>query len=72
AGFRRHLGDTPMAYLQQVRLQRAHDDLVAADPNTDTVSAIAHRWGFAHLGRFALSYRARYQETPSQTLRKTM
>ena len=70
-GFRRHLGDTPMAYLQQVRLHRAHEDLRTADPARDTVSAIAHRWGFAHLGRFASAYRARYHETPSETLRKT-
>jgi AraC-like DNA-binding protein len=68
-GFRRHLGCAPMAYLQQVRLGRAHDDLRESDPMRVTVAAIAHRWGFAHLGRFASAYRARFGQSPSETLR---
>jgi AraC-like DNA-binding protein len=68
-GFRKHAGCSPMGYLQRVRLQRARTDLLRADPARDTVAAIAHRWGFAHLGRFASAYRIRYQESPSETLR---
>jgi AraC-like DNA-binding protein len=68
-GFRRHLGQAPMSYLQQVRLGRAHEDLRRADPARVTVAAVAHRWGFAHLGRFASAYRGRFGETPSETLR---
>ena len=70
-GFRRHLGCTPMAYLQQVRLLRAHESLRLADPLRTTVAAIAYRWGFAHLGRFASAYRERFGEAPSDTLRQT-
>jgi AraC-like DNA-binding protein len=70
-GFRRHLGCTPMAYLQQVRLLRAHESLRLADPLRTTVATIAHRWGFAHLGRFASAYRERFGEAPSETLRRT-
>ena len=70
-GFRRHVGTAPMAYLQQVRLGRAHEALRRADPTRVTVAAIAHRWGFAHLGRFASAYRNRYGESPSETLRST-
>ncbi|BBX06124.1 helix-turn-helix transcriptional regulator [Mycolicibacterium aichiense] len=66
--FRRHLDTTPMAYLRRVRLDRAHRDLLAADPAHDTVSAIATRWGFAHTGRFSQVYRAEYGESPSVTL----
>ncbi|MEV8508928.1 AraC family transcriptional regulator [Actinoplanes sp. NPDC051475] len=66
--FRRYVGCTPMAYLRQVRLARAHDDLRAADPGTTTVAEVAYRWGFLHLGRFAAAYRARYHATPSRTL----
>ena len=40
----------------------------AAGSPLHNVSAIASRWGFFHLGRFAQSYRARYGELPSQTL----
>ena len=36
--FRRHLDTTPMAYLRRIRLDRAHRDLLAADPSHDTVS----------------------------------
>jgi AraC-like DNA-binding protein len=68
-GFRRHLGCAPMTYLQQVRLGRAHDDLRISDPMRVTVAAVAHRWGFAHLGRFASTYRVRFGESPSKTLR---
>lgn len=68
--FRRHLNTTPMAYVRRVRLDRAHRDLVAADPTRgDTVTAIATRWGFLHHGRFVATYRQRYGRTPGQTLR---
>ncbi|HEX5200049.1 AraC family transcriptional regulator [Paractinoplanes rhizophilus] len=69
-GFRRHIGCTPMAYLQSVRLLRAHETLRRADPLRMTVAAVAHRWGFAHLGRFASAYRTRFGEAPSDTLRR--
>jgi AraC-like DNA-binding protein len=68
-GFRRHVGASPMAYLQQIRLSRARAALLQADPARTTVASIAHRWGFAHLGRFASAYRAEFGESPSETLR---
>ena len=68
-GFRRHLGCAPMTYLQQVRLAQARETLRRADPAQVTVATVAHRWGFAHLGRFASAYRARFGEAPSETLR---
>lgn len=69
--FRRHLGVTPLEYLRRVRLDRAHRDLMAADPSVDTVNAIAGRWGFAHAGRFSVAYRERFGNPPSATLRST-
>lgn len=67
--FLRHHQITPLGYLRRVRLERAHRDLLAADPaGGDTVSAIAARWGFAQTGRFAEQYRAAYGRLPSQTL----
>jgi AraC-like DNA-binding protein len=68
-GFRRHLGMSPMAYVRVVRLRRAHRDLSSADPFHTTVAAIAHRWGFTHLGRFAAAHKRVYGETPLQALR---
>jgi transcriptional regulator GlxA family with amidase domain len=60
-----------MAYLRDLRLRRAHEDLRAADPSATTVAAIARRWGFAHMGRFAQDYQAAYGQTPSAALRAT-
>jgi len=68
--FRRHLDTTPLGYLRIVRLDRAHTDLLNADPTRgDTVGCIAMRWGFLHQGNFAASYRDAYGTTPRQTLR---
>jgi AraC-like DNA-binding protein len=67
-GFRQHVGLSPMAYLRRMRLARAHADLGAAMPGRETVASVAHRWGFAHLGRFAAAYRAEYGRAPAETL----
>ncbi|MFI7420177.1 helix-turn-helix transcriptional regulator [Nonomuraea sp. NPDC049684] len=66
--FRRHLGTTPLAYLRQARLARAHAELKAGSPAT-TVTAVAARWGFFHPGRFAQLYRAAFGCSPGDTLR---
>ncbi|NGO72624.1 helix-turn-helix transcriptional regulator [Streptomyces boncukensis] len=67
--FRTHVGMSPTAYVSEVRLQRAHAQLRSSAPGATRISEVAHRWGFAHLGRFAQRYRARFGETPSETLR---
>ncbi|WP_037677389.1 helix-turn-helix transcriptional regulator [Streptomyces griseus] len=66
--FRRHLDTTPLAHLRRVRLSHAHQDLLAADPLTTTVTDVAARWGFFHAGRFAAVYRDAYGRPPLQTL----
>ena len=74
-GFAAQVGQSPMAYLRQVRLQRADADLRAAARvgrgAGRGVAAIASRWGFTNFGRFAAAYRARYGRTPSETLHGT-
>jgi AraC-like DNA-binding protein len=68
-GFGRYLDTTPTGYLRRVRMERAHRDLLLADPAAgDTVCDIARRWGFVHVGRFAVQYRKIYGRSPSQTL----
>jgi transcriptional regulator GlxA family with amidase domain len=67
--FAGHQGTTPMGHLARVRLERAHRDLQAADPELDTVGQIALRWGFAKRSRFAAAYRRTYGVNPSHTLR---
>jgi transcriptional regulator GlxA family with amidase domain len=68
--FRRHHDCTPMEYVEQVRMHRAHLDLVVGTSTTTTVSDIARRWGFDHLGRFVVQYRQAYRRSPHQTLRQ--
>lgn len=67
--FQRYVGIAPMAYLRQIRLALVHDQLRQADPAQETVTQIAHRYGFTHGGRFAATYRTRYGVPPSHTLR---
>ena len=68
--FRKHLGTTPTAYLREIRLKRAREELIASDRTITTVAAVAVRWGFAHTGRFAVLYRDAYGESPHETLRR--
>lgn len=68
-GFQRYVQMSPMAYLRTVRLRRAHEELERSHPSETTVALVASGWGFAHLSRFAATYRATYGVPPSQTLR---
>lgn len=70
-GFRRSLDTTPMAYLRRLRLDRVHEELATAAPGTASVTEVATRWGFVHLGRFAAAYRSQFAESPSDTMRST-
>lgn len=69
SGFRDFRNTSPMAYLRQVRLQRVRDDLQASGGGDATVTEVALRWGFTHLGRFASEYKRRFGESPSATLK---
>ncbi len=70
-GFQREFGLTPMAFVRRFRLEGARGALTPATPDeAATVAEISLRHGFGHLGRFAASYRERYGETPSETLRR--
>jgi AraC-like DNA-binding protein len=41
---------------------------VGGIPGHTTVAAIAHRWGFTHLGRFAAAHKMKFGNTPVQAL----
>jgi AraC-like DNA-binding protein len=70
-GFRRFRQTTPMAALRDHRMRRAHAEFEKAGVG-DSVTSIATRWGFYHLGRFAADYKKRYGETPSETLSRAV
>jgi AraC-like DNA-binding protein len=65
--FKQQRGHTPIAFLREMRLRRVREELLHP-PATTTVTEIAIRWGFAHLGRFSGLYRRRFGEQPSATL----
>jgi AraC-like DNA-binding protein len=70
-GFHDELGVTPMAWLRERRLQRVREELTDAEAGDGvTVTVVAERWGFNHLGSFAVLYRKRWGESPSQTLQQ--
>jgi transcriptional regulator GlxA family with amidase domain len=70
--FGERFGVTPTETLRDIRLMQARrilqDTTVGSYP---TVAAVAHRCGFSHLSRFAIAYRDRFGESPSETLRRT-
>ena len=67
--FERSGQPSPMMYLRRLRLHRVHAELTAGSAESATVTMVAGRWGFVHLGRFASQYRQLFGETPSETLR---
>jgi AraC-like DNA-binding protein len=70
-GFRRHLINSPMAFLREVRLRRAHQTLLRSDPSAVTVASVLIN-GVSNLGRFATAHATRYGETPAETFRRTV
>jgi AraC-like DNA-binding protein/tetratricopeptide (TPR) repeat protein len=68
--FRRFAGHAPLVFLRELRFGRARQELLRAS-HTASVTEIATRLGFGHLGRFATEYHRRYGESPSATLRRS-
>ncbi len=64
--FRQYRDTTPLEYWRSLRLQRAHEDLVAG---AGSVTEVALKWGFTHFGRFSVTYRSHYGLSPRDTLR---
>lgn len=67
--FKSFRNTSPIAALREARLSGARAELLAGAAGT-TVTDVAYRWGFNHLGRFSLLYQRRYGERPLATLRK--
>ena len=68
--FSEDLKDTVTGYIKARRLERARAELADSTAGSGaTVTEIASRWQFNHLGRFAITYRERFGESPSETLR---
>lgn len=66
--FKAYTGMTPTHWLRLRRLNSARRELLNRTAMDTTVAEVAMHWSFWHLGRFSSSYRALFNELPSQTL----
>lgn len=67
-GFKRFGKTSPMRYLKDLRMDRVREELLASD-GVSTITDIAMRWWFTHLGRFSAEYKQRFGELPSETVK---
>ena len=65
-----HLGMGPIRFLSLRRMHLVHRALLQADPTTKTVTQVATDHGFWELGRFSVTYRGLFGESPSDSLRR--
>src|SRR3954451_3446713 len=63
------LSKTPRAMVRDIGFENARRELLQGSA-ASKVMDVALRYGFAHCGRFYIEYRRRYDETPSQTLKR--
>lgn len=64
--FRAFTGLSPMAYVNRTRLQCVRRELISG--NAQSVTKVAIKFGFYHLGRFSKKYLKAFGELPSETL----
>ena len=68
--FIKYNNTTPMQFVRQRRLEAVHKELMAAVPSQATVTEVAMKYGFWHLGQFSVAYKKAFGEKPSETLRR--
>jgi AraC-like DNA-binding protein len=64
------LGVSPTRYILLRRLNRARAALRSSDPSMSSVAEVARNHEFVELGRFAVTYRNTFGESPSTTLQR--
>ena len=72
SGFKNFRDTSPAALLKSIRLQRVRAELLEGASRDETVTGVAMRWGFTHLGHFTAAYKHKFGEAPSQTLRRSI
>ncbi len=66
--FKEYFDLTITDYLKTVRLNAAYRELTSTHPLEQSVSNIALRHGFNHLGRFSVEFRTRFGKSPKEML----
>jgi AraC family ethanolamine operon transcriptional activator len=69
-GFKSLFGFAPGHFLRQMKLNLVHNELKESNPSQTTVSRVAQKWGFTHMGHFSDYYAELFGEVPSLTLRR--
>lgn len=66
-GFKSFLQQSPLAYLQRIRLEAARTELLNPEAR-EPIKCVCLKWGFYNFGRFAALYKKAYGELPSDTV----
>lgn len=66
--FHSYFGQSPVAYLRNLRFEEVYKRLKNIKP-WENISSIAMDCGFQQLGRFSQEYKTRFGELPSETLK---
>jgi AraC-like DNA-binding protein len=69
--FKQFYDTTPISFIKSQRLTQTHVALAQARGQAITISKIAKRAGFTHMGQYCQDYRALFGESPSMTLQRT-
>jgi AraC family transcriptional regulator, ethanolamine operon transcriptional activator len=69
--FLKRFGLPPARFMKAYRLNGARKDLGQIDSRETTISDVANKWGFWHLGQFAKDYRLWFGELPSEACRRS-
>ncbi len=62
--FRDRYNFSPKEFINSQRMVMVRRDLLS---EPDTITKLAHRWGYSHMSQFAREYRRQFGELPSQT-----
>lgn len=67
--FKSLFGFTPKRFLRLLKLNHVHHELKYLDSKENSVSKVAQKWGFSHMGQFTRYYTELFNENPSHTLK---
>lgn len=67
--FKSLFGFKPKHFFRLLKLNHIHYELMESSPDQSSVSKVAFKWGFTHMGRFSAYYAEFFGEKPSETLK---